>query len=63
LIKCHLKYWEKRNLSAQVTAMADAIGQSSLPFEAAAQDTVSLIFEVSDVDEATQELKAKGVVF
>ncbi|MBT9437999.1 MAG: VOC family protein [Desulfobacterales bacterium] len=44
-------------------AMADAIGKSGLPFEAAAQDTVSLIFEVPNVDEATQELKAKGVVF
>lgn len=44
-------------------AMAEAIGRPGLTFEAATQDTFSLIFQVPDVDAATRDLKARGVVF
>jgi lactoylglutathione lyase len=44
-------------------AMANAIGTSYRLLDATTQDKTSLIFEVSDVDRATSELKAKGVVF
>ena len=44
-------------------AMADAVGKSGLPSDVTSQDTASLIFEVPNVDRASQELKTKGVVF
>ncbi len=44
-------------------AMADAVGKSDLPSDVTSQDTASLIFEVPNVDRASQELKTKGVVF
>jgi len=44
-------------------AMADVVSKSDLPSDVTVQDTASLIFEVPNVDKASQELKAKGVVF
>jgi lactoylglutathione lyase len=43
--------------------MAGAVDKSDLPFDVAAQDRASLIFEAHNVDEVTKELKTKGVVF
>lgn len=43
--------------------MAQAVGSTSLPPEAPAQDRAVLIFAVESVDETAAKLKAAGVVF
>ena len=42
-------------------AMAEAVGTSALPSTASAQDTVALCFAVDNVDQACDDLRAKGV--
>ncbi|MCK5074557.1 MAG: VOC family protein [Bacteriovoracaceae bacterium] len=44
-------------------SMAKVVGTSELPIESTGQDKSSLIFEVSDVDQAYKQLLSKGVVF
>ena len=41
--------------------MSEALGTTSLPQEAKAQDTVCLCFAVDNVDAACEELKKKGI--
>jgi catechol 2,3-dioxygenase-like lactoylglutathione lyase family enzyme len=44
-------------------AMAAAIGTTELPVSATSQDRAALIFAVDNVDEATTQLKNKGISF
>lgn len=43
--------------------MADTVGTSLLPVQAAVQDSVALIFSVDDLDRFYASLTAKGVIF
>jgi catechol 2,3-dioxygenase-like lactoylglutathione lyase family enzyme len=43
--------------------MAEAVGAADRPAAAECQDRVAFIYEVDDVDQACEELQAKGVTF
>ncbi len=44
-------------------AMAEAVGKADLPPDALTKDRAALIFEVPNVDQATSELKDRGIAF
>src|SRR5205814_5022820 len=43
--------------------MAEAVGTAAKPTQAECQDRAAFIYEVDDVDQAREELRAKGVDF
>src|SRR5436190_18190309 len=43
--------------------MAEAVGTAAKPAQAECQDRAAFIYEVDDVDQACEELRAKGVAF